>query len=221
MLFISDIIGDLIQNAVKEVEDLPECPCCMEKLFSQTEGLNGVQGLCGHWVCMWCYVGLRTKTCPLCRADYKDIDKDWYVEMVDIKLIIGSLSRKRFDEEEGVNKGCEECCVDKECEESAHNYACWKDELISNETHTRTKQLSPKSIKEILHSYGYAKAKKEHINMWGECLITRRCCGIKINNPFQLFCSCCENYVSLTEEQERVLLYNLLAQKLRDFFDAN
>lgn len=216
MLFISDIVEDLIQNAVKEVEDCPECPCCMEKLFTPAKGIKGVLGLCEHWVCLSCYEHLRTKTCPLCRADYKDIDKDWYVEMVDIKLTIGSLSRKKFNEEEK-----EDWCVDKECEECAHNYSYWKNELISNETHIRTKELSPKSIIKILHSYGYAKAKKEHINMWGDCLVTRRCCGIKINNPFQIFCSCCKNEVSLTEEQERVLLYNLLAQKLRDFFDAN
>ena len=218
MLFISNIVSDVIKNAVKvgeankallehfSVEKFDECPCCMEELcYTQ------VEGLCGHRLCLKCYGLLGKKTCPLCRADYKDINKPWYREMVSIKREI-DFSRATYKLERG-----EDCSI-KDCEDCEEDYALWKDEIIRDAIHSRTKQLSPELIGNLLHSYGYAKAVKEHVNMFGDALIERRCCGIKIKNLHQILCHYCGEVSDYTKEQERALLYNHLAETMCNFF---
>jgi hypothetical protein len=200
MLFISDIIGDLIQNAVKEVEDCPECPCCMEKLdgFTWAKGVEGVMGLCEHWVCLSCYKLLKKKTCPLCRADYKDIDKEWYNETLDIKLTM-DLSRARFNEEEE-----EDWCIDKECKKCEEFYSDWKESNMLEAVEERLNELSQKSISELIVSYGKFEAMYEYADKFG--VVVGRKQTEKINGV-----------LCFTKEFEKTLLYMIMTEKLREW----
>ena len=199
MLFISNIVSDVIKNAVKvgeannallehfSVEKFDECPCCMEELcYTQ------VEGLCGHRLCLKCYGLLGKKTCPLCRADYKDINKPWYREMVDVKNGIGSLSFATYEKDE------EEYGNGDEINEL--HYECWKETVIGEAVSKRLDELHPKRIADLVASYGNYKAMYEYIDRFGQFY------GKQSEKKNGVLC--------FTEEFSRALLYFFMTEKM-------
>lgn len=128
-----------------------ECPICYDDKVC-------LKGMCGHHICEDCYEGLslKKKKCPLCRGDYNDLNEGWFMECIEAKECVGSLSWKFF------KSLYQEDTVEREDE-----YYEWKEDVIRESIDEYVTGMCKEGLNGFLSSYGFGNAFGDYIDEYG------------------------------------------------------